>query len=509
MSYSITLPPGRYAMLLRKSREDEEAEAEGQYETLRYHEQQLNRLADGLGITIAEHDVYRELTSGEILANCHDVMRLIRAVSTGMYAGVLVVDSQRLTRGDPVDRGTILSAFTYSHTLIITPRRFFDPTDDNDMFMLEIELLFGRRELGTINYRFANGKINKSNDGQYLGARAPFGWDKVVVDRRKTLRPNADAPMVVQWYEDLAAGRTTCSRIADDLNARGIPSPTGALWTALTVSQIIRNPVNKGYVRWGAQKTITEFTADFQKVKRRVRADEDEVVLKKGLHEGIVSEELWAAAVANITHETRARRGFERRDPLAGLLVCAGCGRGMHRVTCGEGIPERYTHPRVNRRECWQTGSSIAEVMELLSNSLQEVCADMAVADDSGEDERQATIKRADLLEADAKEAQAGIERLFRLVEKGFIEDEDFYARKVRLDERIKEDRRQAAMLRGEAEGMLDTEQRVVYLRQAIAEIENYEGRAREVNEVLKRLLERIEYRKEKGGKPHIEVWLR
>ena len=64
-------------------------------------------------------------------------------------------------------------------------------------------------------------------------------------------------------------------------------------------------------------------------------------------------------------------------------------------------------------------------------------------------------------------------------------------------------------MLRGEAEGMLDTEQRMTYLRQAIAEVEDYEGRAREVNEVLKRLLDRIEYRKEKGGQPHIEVWLR
>lgn len=147
--------------------------------------------------------------------------------------------------------------------------------------------------------------------------------------------------------------------------------------------------------------------------------------------------------------------------------------------------------------------------MALLSESLQAVCADMAVADDEGEDERKATLKRADLLEADAAEAQAGIERLFRLVEKGFIEDEDFYARKVRLDERIKEDRKQAAMLRGEAEGMLDTEQRMTYLRQAIAEVEDYEGRAREVNEVLKRLLDRIEYRKEKGGQPHIEVWLR
>ena len=113
MSYSITLPPGRYAMLLRKSREDEEAEAEGQYETLRYHEAQLNRLAESFGIRIAEEDIYRELQSGEILAECHNVLRMVEKVSAGYYVGVLVVSGERLTRGDPVDRGTIISSFTY------------------------------------------------------------------------------------------------------------------------------------------------------------------------------------------------------------------------------------------------------------------------------------------------------------------------------------------------------------------------------------------------------------
>lgn len=509
MLYSTTLPPGRYAMLLRKSREDEEAEREGKFETLRYHEGQLKRLAESFNINVDEADIFRELTSGEILADCHEVMRLVTLVSSGYYAGVLVVSGARLTRGDPVDRGTIISSFQYSRTLIITPQRIYDPTDSNDMFMLEIELLIGRRELGDINYRFSSGKVNKTNEGQYLSARAPFGWDKVVVNRRKTIRANADAPMVVTWYEDLAAFKTTPTGIANDLNRRHIPTATGGQWRAITIIQIIRNPVNKGYVRWGAQKTITEFTADFQKTKKRIRANEEDMVIEKGLHEGIVSEELWAAANAAITHEPRTPRTYEHRDPLAGLLVCAECGHGMQRVVSGPGIPERYTHARANKDECWQTGTRISDVMALLAESLQEVCADIEVSKDSGDAERTATIKRADVLDADVKEAKAAIDRLFRLVEKGYIDDEDFHARKVDLDKRIAEDKKQAAMLRGQAEGMLDREQRIVCLHDALKQIENYEGRAQEVNEVLKHVIDRIEYSRVRGELPHLEVYLR
>lgn len=62
-STMLELPPGRYAIHLRKSREDEEAERRGKYESLAYHEQALVELAASYGVTVAPEDIFRELAS--------------------------------------------------------------------------------------------------------------------------------------------------------------------------------------------------------------------------------------------------------------------------------------------------------------------------------------------------------------------------------------------------------------------------------------------------------------
>lgn len=512
LSYSITLPPGRYAMLLRKSREDEDAERQGRFETLKYHEAQLHRLEAQLGIHIAEEDIYRELQSGEILSNCHEVMRCVRNVAQKVYAGVLVVTGPRLTRGDAADRGTILSAFTYSRTLIITPGKIYDPANEGDMLTLEIELLVGHRELGNITAQFATGKINKTEDGQYLAARAPFGWRKVTRDRMKTLEPNEDNPTLVQWYTDLAAGRTTADAIAKDRNERGLLTPRGAYWTASAVARIIRSPVNKGYVFWGQKKVVTEYTENLQKRKKLVRTPPEEWHMKPGLHNGCVSEEVWQAAVDHVgLCAPRARKSYELKDPLAGLIKCRECGHGMHRrYDPSNSVKERYVHARMNRHECWCMGAAVPDVMALLARSLEQITEDLTVSDDDSEERRSSAMGRIALMEKDIADAMAGRERLFSLVEKGFIDDEDFYRRKLALDDRIRETGEQIDRLRDEAGGIIDNEARVVRLREAVAACADYEGRVAEVNAALKSIIERIDYSKDPDTREiHLEVWIK
>ena len=94
-------PNGRYCMLLRKSREDVEAERHGHFETLEYHEAELCRLADNLGIKVAK--IYRELVSGDRLDERPQTQELVREVMRGQWDGVLARDLQRITRGDLID----------------------------------------------------------------------------------------------------------------------------------------------------------------------------------------------------------------------------------------------------------------------------------------------------------------------------------------------------------------------------------------------------------------------
>ena len=50
------------------------------------------------------------------------MQKLLREVESGLWEGVLVVEVERLARGDTVDQGIVQRTFQYSETLIITAK---------------------------------------------------------------------------------------------------------------------------------------------------------------------------------------------------------------------------------------------------------------------------------------------------------------------------------------------------------------------------------------------------
>lgn len=78
-------------MLLRKSRADLEAEAQGQ-DTLARHEERLDELAKSLGILVREEDRCREKVSGGDIENRYEMQRFMEIVRNRKYGSILVVD---------------------------------------------------------------------------------------------------------------------------------------------------------------------------------------------------------------------------------------------------------------------------------------------------------------------------------------------------------------------------------------------------------------------------------
>ena len=83
-----------YCVYLRKSRADLEAEARGEGETLKRHEQALLELAKRQKINVTE--IYREIVSGETIASRPVMQQLLTDVERGMWEGVLVMEVERL-----------------------------------------------------------------------------------------------------------------------------------------------------------------------------------------------------------------------------------------------------------------------------------------------------------------------------------------------------------------------------------------------------------------------------
>lgn len=129
---------------LRKSRADREAEARGEGETLARHERILLDLAKKRGYNVGA--IYREVVSGETISARPVMQQLLQEVEAGKWDGVLVVEVERLARGDTIDQGVVSRAFQFSNTLIITPMKTYDPNNEFDEEYFEFGLFMSRRE---------------------------------------------------------------------------------------------------------------------------------------------------------------------------------------------------------------------------------------------------------------------------------------------------------------------------------------------------------------------------
>lgn len=162
---------------LRKSRADREAEARGEGETLARHERILLDLAKKRGYNVGA--IYKEIVSGETISARPVMQQVLREVESGMWDGVLVVEVERLARGDTIDQGVVARAFRYSETLIITPLKTYDPNNEYDEEYFEFGLFMSRREYKTIRRRLTAGRESSAKEGKYCGSKPPYGYSRV------------------------------------------------------------------------------------------------------------------------------------------------------------------------------------------------------------------------------------------------------------------------------------------------------------------------------------------
>ncbi len=325
---------GTYCAYLRKSRKDLEAEARGEGETLARHEHILLDLARRLNISLEA--IYKEVVSGETISARPVMQQLLREVENGMWTGVLVVEIERLARGDTRDQGYVAEAFTYSDTKIITPLKTYDPADPSDQEYFEFNLFMSRREYKTINRRLETGRHQSFLEGKFLGNVAPYGWERYKLERQKgySLRPHPqEGKYLVMMYDLIAYGSNGVpsgpDEVANLFNSMGIPSRTGAGWTGVTIRGIIENEHNVGMVRRGRRKTVKKMQ-DGHIVKLRPRQADYELV--DGLHQGQISEETFRLANQNIhSSAPPVNRDYTTKNPLAGLVICSCCGHAMRR----------------------------------------------------------------------------------------------------------------------------------------------------------------------------------
>lgn len=498
-----------YAIYLRKSRADVEAESHGEGETLARHEKTLLELARKMKLPITE--IYREIVSGETIDARPEVRRLLTAVEQKEYEGVLVMDADRLARGDSVDQGIISRAFRLSGTKIITPRKVYDPNSEFDEEYFEFELFMARREYKIINRRIQRGRIASVNEGRYIGSVAPYGYDRIKIKGGKgyTLQINSEADTVRYVFSQYLNG-SGASIIANSLDDMGIPTRSGKPWSKATVIDMLKNPVYIGKIRWSYRKDIKQ-SVNGQVVT--IRKSTDDYILVDGLHEPIISQADFESVQKKLSENKKkpVRSSDVLQNPFTGLIYCKKCGSKMTRLAPNP--RNKYDTIKCTNRKCDCVSAPIFLVEQSVIESLQKWLASYIMRIEQSEVQSvqsDESVKQSiEDLNAEIGKITIQINSTYDLLEQGVYTKEVFTQRNKVLSERKEEiEARISRLNRSLIKMQNDRKARqeiIPQIRHAIAAYSTCSS-AEEKNILLKSVLNRIEYSKsEPNRRGHLD----
>lgn len=491
---------GEYAIYLRKSRSDLEAESRGEGETLARHEHILLDLAFKLRIKIGK--IYREIVSGETIEDRPEMQNLLKDVKMQKWKGILVVEVERLARGETIDQGVVARAFKFSNTKIITPVKIFDPNDEFDEEYFEFGLFMSRREYKTINRRLQRGRISSIKEGKYVGSVAPFGYDRVKLtsDKGYTLEVNSEGDIVKTIFNLYAYENLSLHEVARQLNKMGLKPRKSKQWSVNTVKDILNNPVYAGKIKWNSRKQVKVYKND-KIVKTRPRSEE--YILVNGIHKALIDEKTW-----NITESKRKsnikpiRHNSSIKNPLASLIICEKCGSKMIRrsYTSQDKEPTLFC----GNPECDNIGSKLNLVEEKVLEGLKLWLKNYKL--DYKNNIEKATHKKLKLFQESIKSLEEEIEKennklltIYDFLEDGTYTKEVFRERSEKVTQNINDIKTKLESYKEklDKEKIIDEERiKLTPKIENILDIYNLLETAEEKNNLLKTVLSEVLYLK-------------
>lgn len=484
----------KVAIYLRKSRADEEIEKTvGQGETLSKHKKALLKIAKERKYDVV--DIKEEIISGESLFHRPKMIELLNEVDSKKYDGVLVMDMQRLGRGDMQDQGIILKTFKESNTKIITPQKTYDLNNDFDEEYSEFEAFMSRKELKMITRRMQGGRIRSIEDGNYLGTNPPLGYDIEKIGRIRTLKPNSYAPVIKMIFDKYIEGYGT-GMIANELNSLGYKSATGKDFEKTTILFILKNLVYIGKITWKKKEQKKSLTPG--KVRDTRTRDKSEWIVVDGKHPAIIDEKTFYTVQKMLQEKYHVPYQIVNgmANPLAGIVICGICGNKMVLKKYGNRAP----HILCNKK-CGCKSSRFDYVEKFILDSLFDYYKQLEVAIKEKDitDNTKIYKKQIESLNRELIKLMNQKNNIFDLFEQGMYDKEVFIERSTNVSERIENVNSQISLLQEKLEEKTKDKITSKEIKHVI-DVYSFSD-VETKNRLLKSILYKVEYKKSKEQK--------
>ena len=347
-----------------------------------------------LGGPIPEENKYMEVASGESLKDRPEITRLLKDIEDPAVKAIIVVEVQRLSRGDLEDAGRLIRLLRYTNTYVITPMKIYDLRDEYDRDAFERELKRGNEYLEYFKKIQARGRLASVKDGNYIGSTAPYGFDRIEkFDGKKSYhtlierKDQADiVRMIFNWYCEEDIGVTAICRRLEDIGAK---TKTGCTtWKPSIIFSILENHHYIGCTRWNWRKTV-KVIEDQEIKKLRPKAKVDEFLLFEGKHDGIISEEQFNKAREIRGKRHRTRRDLTLKNPFSGIMFCKKCGHKIGYNTYTRNGVE-YAPPKLvcnNQVHCKSGSVKYSEVFDYVRKVLRDCIDDFEVRIENDQDD--------------------------------------------------------------------------------------------------------------------------
>ena len=270
--------------------------------------------------------------------------QMLSDIEAGLIDCVIVKDLSRLGRNS-IDTGYYIEQYFRAHQIrFIALTDQFDTADASNLhggIMLPLKNMINEAYALDIGRKIKAQARQAMKDGEYIGARAPYGYRKDPQNCHKLLIDPEAAEVVFQIFQ-WAYEHVGLNDIARRLNEQGIQTPshrkraTGEIthenlvgsgkWQTRTVAKILDSEVYTGDLVQGKTKIVDH---------QQVQADEDNLIIATNTHEAIISHEVFEAVKAyrrQVCEESKAHEV----DPYTpnifkGKVFCAHCGGSLHR----------------------------------------------------------------------------------------------------------------------------------------------------------------------------------
>lgn len=208
-----------------------------------------------------------------------------------------------------------------------------DSSKDAGKLMISVLSAVAEIERENIRIQTMEGRMQKAREGKWNGGFAPYGY-KLVGGKLEINEEEAEAIRVIfDKYVNTDIGSNGIAKYLENHGIQKIQRQNGKnpLFDAALIRRIIQNPVYCGKIAYGRRKTekVHGTRSDYHLV------EQDNYLLVDGIHEAIISEEVWEQAQIKVAVQAKKYEKVnsvkgEKIHLLSGILRCPVCGAGMY-----------------------------------------------------------------------------------------------------------------------------------------------------------------------------------